>query len=83
MKIDNLESKKQFYLKLDERHRRHFAAIEAMGLGHGGIKVVSEAFSTSVVTIRKGINQIKTRDQITEGRIRQEGGGRKKTFNIT
>lgn len=79
MNIDNLELKHRFYLSLNERQRRHFAALEAKELGHGGIKQVSEAFGLSVVTIREGIVELAANDQLPPGRIRKAGGGRKKT----
>lgn len=78
MKIDNLDYKKHFYSSLNERQRRHFAALEAKNLGHGGIKAVSEAFGISVVTIREGIKELENQDELTENRVRHSGGGRKK-----
>ena len=79
MEIEHLELKKRFYLSLNERQRRHFAALEAQELGHGGIKQVSEAFGISVVTIREGLRELQSNDQLPFGRIRKAGGGRKKT----
>lgn len=79
MNIENLELKQRFYLSLNERQRRHFAALEAKELGHGGIKEVSEAFGISVVTIREGLIELAANDQLPSGRIRKVGGGRKKT----
>lgn len=79
MEIENIELKKRFYASLHERQRRHFAALEAKELGHGGIKQVSEAFGISVVTIREGLRELEANDQLPPGRIRKEGGGRKKT----
>ena len=79
MEIENIELKKRFYASLNERQRRHFAALEAKELGHGGIKQVSEAFGISVVTIREGLRELEANDQLSPGRIRKEGGGRKKT----
>lgn len=78
MEIDNLELKKHFYGSLNERQRRHFAAIEAKNLGHGGIKAVSEAFGISVVTIREGIKELENQDELAQNRVRHSGGGRKK-----
>ena len=83
MKIDNLDYKKKFYESLNERQRRHFAAIEAKAIGHGGIKLVSEAFDISVVTIRQGVLELEVQDQLAQGRIRKEGGGRKKNSKRT
>jgi hypothetical protein len=81
MKIDNLDLKKHFFCELNERQRRHFAALEAKNLGHGGIKVVSEAFGISVVTIREGIEELEAKHELPPDRVRREGGGRKKNGN--
>lgn len=78
MNIDNLELKQHFIKSLNERQRRQFAALEAKQIGHGGIKIVSEAFSISVVTIREGIRELSTKDELPPNRIRRKGGGRKK-----
>lgn len=83
MKIDNLDLKKHFFSSLNERQKRHFAALEAKNLGHGGIKAVCEAFSISVVTIREGIQELEDKDELPANRIRREGGGRKKNGNRT
>jgi len=78
MVIENLEIKKQFYSSLNERQRRHYAAQLAIDLGHGGIKSVCGSFRIDPVTVRKGINELKTADTLPLGRVRKEGGGRKK-----
>jgi len=79
MYTDELELKKRFYLSLNERQRRHFAALQAKEIGHGGIKQISEAFGISVVTIRSVIRQLQANDQLPPDRVRKVGGGRKKT----
>jgi predicted ArsR family transcriptional regulator len=78
MNIDNLDLKKHFFSELNERQKRHFAALEAKDLGHGGIKAVSEAFGISVVTIREGIEQLEAKHELPSDRVRRKGGGRKK-----
>lgn len=80
MKIENLDIKKQFYKSLNERQRRHYAAQIALDLGHGGIKVVSEAFELTPKTVGIGIKELKQQEELPQGRIRKTGGGRKKTF---
>ena len=79
MKIDNLKFKQQFYTTLNERQRRHFAAIEARQLGHGGIKAASEAFSISGVTIRTALQELEANDPFPSKRARKQGGGRKRS----
>ena len=64
---------------LSEKDRRHFAALEAVRLGHGGIEYVAEVLGCSTRTIERGIEEL---DQLpadpAAGRVRRPGGGRKK-----
>lgn len=84
MEIENLELKKTFYRGLNERQRRHFAALEAKILGFGGIKVVCEAFEIDPVTVRTGIEELTTgQTELPSGRIRRAGAGRKKNSSIS
>jgi len=78
MKIDNLESKKKFFATLNERQQRHFAALEAKQLGHGGLTKVSEAFGIHRETISSAISEIENSENLVSDRIRKEGAGRKK-----
>jgi len=80
MIIENLDLKKQFYKSLNERQRRQYAGQIALDLGHGGIKVVCESFQINPVTVRTGIRELKGEENLAPGRIRKEGGGRKKNF---
>lgn len=70
---------------LTEKSRRHWAGVEAMEIGYGGISAVSRATGLTHVTIRKGIKEITERGEnpgsIKEGtanRQRKLGAGRKK-----
>lgn len=71
--------------ELDERARRHWAASEAMVLGHGGITAVHKATGIAISTIRIGLSELqKPINASAEGkkrRIRREGGGRKKIID--
>ena len=60
---------------LNERSRRMLAATEALGLGYGGVSVVSRMCGLSRVTITKGISEL-TEPPLPEDRIRHSGGGR-------
>lgn len=60
--------KKALYGTLNEHQCRHFAAVEAKSLGHGGIKAVNEVFRLSVLTIRKGIQESARGEQLSGGR---------------
>lgn len=64
---------------LDERSRRCWAAVEAKSLGWGGITIVCQAAGISAPTVRAGRREIDREVAgAAHGRIRREGGGRKK-----
>lgn len=60
---------------LNERSRRMLAATEALGLGYGGVSLVSRACGLSRVTITKGIDEL-GQPPLPEDRVRRQGGGR-------
>ncbi|HWT81446.1 MAG TPA: ISAzo13 family transposase, partial [Candidatus Methylomirabilis sp.] len=60
---------------LNERSRRMLAATEALGLGYGGVSLVSRACGLSRVTITKGIHEL-PQPPLPEDRVRRPGGGR-------
>ena len=60
---------------LNERSRRMLAATEAVGIGYGGVSVVSRVCGLSRVTITKGITELDA-PVLPEDRIRRTGGGR-------
>ena len=71
------------YSRLSEKERRHYAAIEAQKLGHGGIMYISHLLELNRKTIGKGIFELKNAsiyDQIPIGKQRKAGGGRKKNL---
>ncbi len=78
MDIDNLSNKQKFFATLNERQRRHFAALEAQQLGHGGILAVSKAFGIHRETVSKAITELQSSETLVSDRIRKVGGGRKK-----
>ena len=49
---------------LDERQRRIFLATEALAIGHGGVKAVSEIPGVSRVTIIEGKKEITSGEHI-------------------
>jgi transposase len=66
--------------QLDERMRRCVAAAEAEALGPRGISIVSRATGVSRQAIRRGLTELReTARARLAGRIRQPGGGRKRT----
>jgi len=82
MREEELLKEKLSYLStLNELDARHYVALWAMELGWGGISRVREFTGKSMDTIRKGILEIETRSISPlrkQGRLRKEGGGRKK-----
>src|SRR2546425_7909159 len=60
---------------LNERSRRMLAATEAVGMGYGGVSLVSRVCGLSRVTITKGISEL-AEPPLPEERIRRAGGGR-------
>ena len=76
--LEGLELKRGFALffnQLDEKQKRLYAGIEAVKLGHGGDKIISETFGLDPHTVSKGRNEILTGD-FEKQRIRKKGGGR-------
>jgi hypothetical protein len=65
--------------ELNEKQRRHLLASEAMRIGYGGIRQVSEASGACWQTIKRGMEEIEAGEFYQPGeRVRKEGGGRKK-----
>jgi transposase len=67
--------------ELNERARRLVAASEAIAIGWGGISAVSRATGLSRKAISQGIKELQEGGGQNTGRIRCQGGGRKKTVN--
>lgn len=65
-----------FYLSLNEKDRRHYAAVEAIKFGHGGVSYISELFGCTRKTIYDGIREIEENDFLDETQIRRSGAGR-------
>ena len=70
--------------QLNEYQSRMYIAREALAYGRGGIKLMRKTTGMSRTTIIKGIKELKEEKEqnyLTKkitGRIRKEGGGRKK-----
>lgn len=63
---------------LNEKSRRLFLGYEAKLLGRGGISLISRATGITRNTIRRGIKDLDDPAVISNNRIRNPGGGRKK-----
>lgn len=63
----------RFYRSLNERDRRRYAGIEAAKLGHGGIEYVSRIVGCDSKTIRQGIAEIKSDEELDNQGQRKKG----------
>lgn len=50
---------KMFYSSLNEKDKRHYAALEAQKLCYGGISYISELLGCARSTIFEGIDELK------------------------
>lgn len=48
-----------YYFGLSEKDRRHYAAVEAAKLGHGGINYIAKLFDCHRETIATGLEELK------------------------
>lgn len=46
------------FLSLSEKDKRHYAAVEAKRLGHGGIQYIAELFACARQTVSTGLNEL-------------------------
>lgn len=70
---------------LNEAQARWYVAKEAIILGRGGLKKIHALTGLSRPTILKGIRELESGQdlsKIAEGKIRKEGGGRKRLANL-
>jgi Rhodopirellula transposase DDE domain len=63
---------------LDEQSRRRFVALEARALGRGGVSLMARITGLARRTIYHGLADIRDNVAAAPGRIRKDGGGRKK-----
>ncbi len=69
------------FSQLNEKDKRLYSGTEALKLGYGGQKYISELFSISDNRVRSGMRELlnpELLDEIPEGKMRRKGGGRKK-----
>jgi hypothetical protein len=72
---------KSFYDSLNEKDRRIYAGIEALKLGQGGQKYISDILGCHFQTVMAGIHEIINGTETPDGRIRKPGGGKKKIID--
>ncbi len=63
---------------LNEQSRRRYVALEAQALGRGGVSLMARISGLARSTIYHGLSDIRHKVSAPPGRIRNEGGGRKK-----
>ena len=70
-----------FFESLNEKQRRHYAALKANELGYFGVRQIAEKLRINRHTIRVGQKELVgiAKGGGISARIRQVGGGRKKT----
>jgi transposase len=71
------EDMQMFYNSLNEKDQRHYAAIEAKKLYHGGITYISELFNCSRSVLYDGLEDLKKKELLKPTQIRKKGSGRK------
>src|SRR5205807_9110774 len=74
------EIDKQFMAHLDERTKRIYAGGLAKKYGYGGVSKVHRELGLDSKTIRRGLKELE--EEHLQGRIREEGGGRKKARDL-
>ena len=67
-----------FYSLLDEKQRRLYAGLEALKLGRGGDRRISDLLGLDPHTVAKGRREL-LRQEVLRKPVRQTGGGRKPT----
>ena len=65
------------YNQFSEKEKRNYAAIEALKLGHGGIKYIAELFGLSTKTVRNGVRELKKMISVSQGESGEKEGGEK------
>src|SRR6266700_870321 len=62
---------RQYYQSLSEKDRRRFAAVEAIKLGHGGIRYIAQVLGCDPHTVREGMRELKQLSHDTTGHVDQ------------
>ncbi|NET37704.1 MAG: ISAzo13 family transposase, partial [Cyanothece sp. SIO1E1] len=70
----------RYYQSLSEKARRRYAAIEALKLGYGGISYIVALMGCHAHTIRRGMAELTDEPAMSDERLRQSGGGRKRAL---
>ncbi|MDR0565863.1 MAG: hypothetical protein LBG47_02315 [Prevotellaceae bacterium] len=76
---DIVEHEKFFYGQLSEQQKRMYAGLKAMEAGYYGVREVAKRLGIHINTIRRGKNELLKKIVPPASKVRQKGGGRKKT----
>ena len=63
----------RLYQSLGERDRRRYAAVEVEKLGHGGLEYISKLFRCDPKTIRRGLAELESEEELSSERQRKKG----------
>lgn len=78
------EQMRRFAQSLSEKDLRRFAALEAARLGRGGVRYIAGVLGCSTRTIVRGDAELdQLPDDPAAGRVRRQGGGRKKKSSLS
>ena len=69
------------FSELNEFQRRQYAAQRALELKWGGVSHVCKLTGLSHHTVNRGISELTSKGALVAGRIRKDGGGRKKIID--
>ena len=64
----------RLYQSLAERDRRRYAAVEVEKLGHGGLEYIAQLFGCDPKTIRRGMAELESEEELASERQRKKGG---------
>jgi hypothetical protein len=77
----DIEKHERFFLEqMNERGKRLYLGLQAMKLGYNGVAEVSQKFDAHKHTVRRGKKELLEQTVPPAKKVRQHGGGRKKTL---
>lgn len=79
--LSEIEIRQRFYAQLSEKDQRLFAAQESRRRGWVGISSVAQDYGIARSTICRGVRDLESSTMLPVGRVRKQGGGRKKRLD--
>jgi len=74
---DVVSAMQVFYDSLSEKDKRRYAAVEVLKLGHGGTEVIAKLLSVDQKTIRRGLADLESSQEMELPTTRKKGAGRR------